>query len=638
MNANTKADLYTRWHAKAVAFGIFLNILLIVPLLFFPAEFLSFVGAPTDKLIWPRFAAILLIIISVFYIPAIIDLKRYRVIAWLAIFPSRCFGFTFFSIAVFVYDQPMAFLLGVLIDGSVAVITLYFLSRVSTAEYEENPYIDASQERAVRKGVYIAGFSFLGLIILGFCAWLILLKPVPQHDSKDPVWIFNHGSIGNEDTQGIPYWIWRVLPKIFPEHLPGNQDGYSALGFYWEAGSELPVGFTKKTLGVIPRVSFNCALCHQGSYRLEGQHKSTLVTAGAGNRVDPQKYQLFLIKAGQDPKFETGRIMTEIKAIYDMPWWEKILYRFLLIPLTKNGLQGQSKTFAWMMDKPEWGIGRIDPFNPVKFNQLQLPVDQTIGNSDMMPLWAMNQVVNRKDKVYALHWDGLNTDLHEVVVAGGIGDGMTAVTYQRIAKRIERVTDFIRLQQPPRSPFKTDLPETDPYHVDAVRVDTGKTLYNKHCADCHDAGGSRYRTVIPVLEVNTDRHRLDMWTMAARDRYMNYESDQGNWNFKHWQHQDGYVAVELTGLWLRGPYLHNGSVPTLKDLLKPVSERPKAYCRESDTVDPVNGGFLTGAEGKPCDGFYFDTAAPGNGNGGHEYGVDLSDEDKAALLSYLKTL
>ncbi|MCB1934998.1 MAG: hypothetical protein KDF59_03550, partial [Nitrosomonas sp.] len=94
MNANTKADLYTRWHAKAVAFGIFLNILLIVPLLFFPAEFLSFVGAPTDKLIWPRFAAILLIIISVFYIPAIIDLKRYRVIAWLAIFPSRCFGFT----------------------------------------------------------------------------------------------------------------------------------------------------------------------------------------------------------------------------------------------------------------------------------------------------------------------------------------------------------------------------------------------------------------------------------------------------------------------------------------------------------------------------------------------------------------
>lgn len=638
MNANTKVDLYTRWHAKAVAFGIFLNILLIVPLLFFPDQFLSLVGAPTDKLIWPRFAAILLIIISTFYVLAIVDLKRYRAVAWLAIFPSRSFGFTFFLLAVFVYNQPAAFLLGVLVDGTVAVLTLYFLTRVSAAEYEENKYIDVSRERAVRKGVYIAGFSFLGLLVLGLCAWLVLLKPVPQPQTKDPVWIFNHGSIGNEDAQGIPYWIWRVLPKIFPEHLPGNQDGYSALGFYWKAGEELPVGFTKKTLGVIPRVSFNCALCHQGSYRLEGQHKSTLVTAGAGNRVDSQKYQLFLINAGKDPKFETGRIMEEIKAIYDMPLWEEIIYRFLLIPLTKSGLQDLGKLFAWMQDKPEWGIGRIDPFNPVKFNQLELPVDETVGNSDMMPLWALNQVVERKDKVYALHWDGLNTDLHEVVVAGGIGDGMTATTYQQITERIERITDFIRLQQPPASPFRTDLPESDPYHVDAAEVRTGRSLYARHCADCHDVGGTRYRTVIPVLEVNTDRNRLDMWTTAARDRYMNYQRDEGNWNFSHWQKMEGYVAVELTGLWLRGPYLHNGSVPTLKDLLLPSAERPEAYCRGSDTVDPVNGGFKAGRDRDSCDGFYYDTTVKGNGNGGHEYGVNLSETDKAALLSYLKTL
>ena len=42
---------------------------------------------------------------------------------------------------------------------------------------------------------------------------------------------------------------------------------------------------------------------------------------------------------------------------------------------------------------------------------------------------------------------------------------------------------------------------------------------------------------------------------------------------------DGYIAVHLDGIWLRAPYLHNGSVPTLADLLKPVSERPSFLSR-----------------------------------------------------------
>ena len=80
--------------------------------------------------------------------------------------------------------------------------------------------------------------------------------------------VFNHGSIGNEETQGLPFWIWRVLPQIFPEHLPGNRDGYGTFGVFWARGEPVPVGFSVKTLGVIPRVAPNCAFCHQGSYRL----------------------------------------------------------------------------------------------------------------------------------------------------------------------------------------------------------------------------------------------------------------------------------------------------------------------------------------------------------------------------------
>src|SRR6266436_355622 len=92
--------------------------------------------------------------------------------------------------------------------------------------------------------------GFLALIVF---AWFVLLRPVAQPATHDPLQVFDHGSIGNETQQGIPYWIWRVLPTLFPEYLPGNQDGYGSIGVYWVAGEELPVGFSRKTLGVIPR-------------------------------------------------------------------------------------------------------------------------------------------------------------------------------------------------------------------------------------------------------------------------------------------------------------------------------------------------------------------------------------------------
>ena len=63
-----------------------------------------------------------------------------------------------------------------------------------------------------------------------------------------------------------------------------------------------------------------------------------------------------------------------------------------------------------MRMRPDWGPGRIDPFNPVKFRMLGLAVDATIGNSDMVPVWNM-----RRREGWAYHWDGLNTSIREVV-------------------------------------------------------------------------------------------------------------------------------------------------------------------------------------------------------------------------------
>jgi mono/diheme cytochrome c family protein len=480
--------------------------------------------------------------------------------------------------------------------------------------------------------------ALVALVVLGTGAWLLLIRPVPQAATNDPARLFNHGSIGNETAQGLPYWIWRVLPQIFPELLPGDREGYGAFGLYWAAGDRVPVGFSVKSLGVIDRVAPNCAFCHQGSYRLTTEDPAHLISAGVGTRVNVQAYLRFLTAVGQDPRFTADRVMSEITRIYDMPLWERVTYRFILIPAVRKALRAQAPGFAWMESRPDWGPGRIDPFNPVKFANLGLPDDGTIGNSDMMPLWGLSAAEAKPLRRYALHWDGLQTDLRETVVTGAIGDGMDYKSYPHAEAVLNGMQAFISRQTPPPSPFSPRRAAGDPYHVDADAVAEGRQIFAAICAVCHDPAGARNRTPIPITELGTDRHRLDMWTVEARDRYSAYEPGH-DWGFRHFEKTAGYTATPLIGLWLRGPYLHNGSVPNLRAMLTPPEERPKVFWRGSDLVDPANGGFVSGKDDDPVRHLWrYDTSLPGNGNGGHRFGTDLDPASKEVLLAYLKTL
>ena len=49
--------------------------------------------------------------------------------------------------------------------------------------------------------------ALIALLVLGVGGWLLLARPVAQPHSNDPAWTFNHGSIGNEASHGIPYWV-----------------------------------------------------------------------------------------------------------------------------------------------------------------------------------------------------------------------------------------------------------------------------------------------------------------------------------------------------------------------------------------------------------------------------------------------
>ena len=100
-----------------------------------------------------------------------------------------------------------------------------------------------------------------------------------------------------------------------------------------------------------------------------------------------------------------------------------------------------------------------------------------------------------------------------------------------------------------------------------------------------------------------------------------------------------YESRVLNGIWATAPYLHNGSVPNLWELLKPAKDRRTSFMVGSRVFDPKNVGYDADQSPFKSGRFVADPAnANGNGNGGHEYGTTLTDEQRWAIIEYLKTL
>ncbi len=369
-----------------------------------------------------------------------------------------------------------------------------------------------------------------------------------------------------------------------------------------------------------PRVAINCAFCHTASVRTSELEPPRIIAAGPGNQINPQAYVKFLQAVAEDPRFDSGALLDAIAGLTRLSWRQRMQYRFLLIPAAKRALKKQRRDYDWMYKNPEWGPGRIDPFNPVKFGMLKLPVDATIGNSDMVPIWNM-----KARQGMSLHWDGLSASLREVVLSSALGDGASRKSIQLAS--LARIEQWLMEVQPP----------TYPYDVDKALAGEGRAVYDKQCAQCHAPGGARTGTVVPVDEVGTDRHRLDMWTPAAPVAYNKFAQGYP-WAFSGFKKTSGYVTMPLDGVWLRAPYLHNGSVPSLQELFDPPAARRATFYRGYNVFDPARVGFVSEGDAATRTGMLYDTRLPGNSNAGHLYGTELTAAQKKALIEYLKTL
>jgi mono/diheme cytochrome c family protein len=192
-------------------------------------------------------------------------------------------------------------------------------------------------------------------------------------------------------------------------------------------------------------------------------------------------------------------------------------------------------------------------------------------------------------------------------------------------------------------------PPAYPYPIDRELAAQGKKLFDSRCEDCHGTYGEEesYPNELIALE--------DVETDPALARRLYEDADP----FIHWLDASfygemsrlepalGYIAPPLDGVWATAPYLHNGSVPTLAALMDSTS-RP-AYWRfvtSEPKYDPRTLGWdfaevpygKEGAMSWDERNRIYDTSLHGYSNEGHTFGDELTPDERAALLEYLKTL
>ena len=462
----------------------------------------------------------------------------------------------------------------------------------------------------------------------GYVAWDRGFREHPQPDwvTATPEMRFKYGSIGAEHDAGIPYWIFYVMPRMFPEKLPGP-GGYASMGIPWEAGQELPVGFTKKTIG-FPRVATNCAVCHTASYRTNADATPNLIIAAPGHTTNVEAYFRFLVDCAKDPRFNADNLMSEINLVTKLDFIDRLLYRFFIIPITKQRLVEREKQFSWIYRKDfsDWGRGRDDAMNLTKYFLIQQPMDDSLGPTDMPSIWNLQKY--KWDKGMRLNYAGDSHDAYSVITDSALGVlGAPPADKQNFLGHVSWLHEYLTKLAPPKYPFP----------VDQSRAAAGKAVFDKSCAGCH--ASARTGTVVPVAEVGTDRNRIDTWTGKSAGAANKAVKDMGI-ERKGLVEADptGYVAAFLDGVWLKAPYLHNGSVPSLRDMLEPAAKRPREFYRGYDVYDPTNAGFVSQGPKAERAGTKYEVERKGNGNQGHEFGVALPQQDKDALIEYLKTL
>lgn len=445
----------------------------------------------------------------------------------------------------------------------------------------------------------------------------------------------------------------------------------------------LPVGVTRDIDSTGEAwVGFGCAACHTGEVHYNG---TKVRLDGGAALFDFQGFETALIEALSATIADADKFDRFARGVLDAGAGSAAL-KTALVARTQylRDVQQTNRTDV------AYGHGRLDAFgqifNAVAVTFLGLPHNRRAPDAPVSfpVLWSAPHL----DLV---QWNGsapnsgpgpfVQNVTTALAVYGtlsiGEGSGRTGYASSVHIDNLGKIQEWFYELQAPR------WPENIFGEIDGDLAARGAQVYAAECESCHQLADRNDRkrklkvALTPVADVGTDPAMANNFinSMSASGVYAGrktavlagpklgataptidlvvhsalgaalrhpLESVQASLAGYHKvlkanldQHPNYYKARPLDGIWASAPYLHNGSVPSLADLLQTGDRRPTLFNVGNREFDPLKVGLST----RPTpDSSPYDTARPGNGNGGHEYGTTLQTQDKSALLEYLKTL
>ena len=523
------------------------------------------------------------------------------------------------------------------------------------------------------RGLRVAGVA-LGALLLSGSLLLVLVepswsKPLPLSEET----AFLHGSSG---TEIMPLPVFQVLPALFPDQFQpagaqagdwidqfgftrgrGDVDGGLSLGFAISnhrprSGAPSPVPF----------VGFTCGMCHTGRVQQSESDPGTLVL-GMGSPsldfiawvdafktalLDEQRMTVDNLEAQYEK--QQGRSVSIAEKGMIGAWLRELRARLVDgLPRFDAPYSGAELRDARFMSN---GPGRTQPFRNLVRNVMDRPA--TLGDRGYCKIPSLFEQKNRAWGQY----DGSvgNPLTRSVLAALAVGATLDNLIIDDIAGSVSAAIEYTKTLPAPR--FAEVFPEAAK-SIEPDRAQRGKLVYEQHCQSCHGerdeatrawVAGPRQGEVLPLEVIGTDPERVTFrYYQVLSDILFDYFPADHPLKPKREDLRPGplgrtagFINAPLEGIWARAPYLHNGSVSTLAELIN-LEPRRDVFYRGRNFYDSERVGMKVSDQPSTRDYYRYDTRAVGNSNAGHDYpwayrGPGWDEAALRDLLAYLKTI
>ena len=522
-------------------------------------------------------------------------------------------------------------------------------------------------------------------------------KWLDQGWSQDEREYWHYRSLG----QALAPVSWlRSVERSESNGLLMERSHLESLGFLFEEKNkynpnDLPIGFAVAPKGstVQGHVGLSCSACHTSQINYKG--KSIKIDGGSSNFDINSllgEYYAALQSTFQD-KEKWDRFVARVQTyenISDADLNRQIAKVLSVVSWSAEAASKAPGTYN------EPGPGRADALNRIGNyvfgERLLMPSNYHKGNApaNYPPLW----------NIWKFNWVHYNASFSQPMarnILQVLGNNGTTNFIDSTGKPVQgedrwkTSIDFIgaaEMEQGIRKLSAPKWPEDILGPIDQGKISSGRELFEKHCSSCHaprpikSPGNLKAElavVTVPLAIIGTDpahaktyhdrRYDLSKLTgnsspISGSDGLLfginsieNYAYNQLNLSQEAREKLNGfgrtnqirgplaYKARTLEGMWATPPFLHNGSVPNMYELLSPVSERSKQFWTGGFEYDPIKLGYVvTQSNGNY---FLFDTTVGGNSNSGHEFnegkgpgiiGPKLTHAERMDLIEYLKVL